>query len=399
MKHTILYYIYVLVAGTTLFPATAEGIRISPQELSVRNDSLQIFLEMDLNDVHVNNLTSVSFTLVLQALKKEGTSVELPPVIITGSKRFRFERRERALSSGEIAATPYLVLIDNHKTISKNINYRISIPYASWMQNARLLLRQEVKDCCDLQLLGVDTLVQRIALKDLPVFTPDTVLQKNKPLTVKKTATTDNSVPHIKNNEKSYVDEVPHQEREQEIVPVSPARKTRDTESLVLYFDYPIGKDDIYPDLKNNRYEIDKIDRLFAPLRREHFVSVRSIRICGYSSPDGNYGNNERLAEARSRFFSIYLRSLYGIPRGLVEVSSVAEDWEGLVDLLERDDPPYREAVLRVIGRYGIFNGREKYLMELQGGYPYKDMLRNFFPRLRRIEVIVRYEDDKKESE
>lgn len=399
MKHTILYYIYVLVAGTTLFPATAEGIRISPQELSVRNDSLQIFLEMDLNDVHVNNLTSVSFTLVLQALKKEGTSVELPPVIITGSKRFRFERRERALASGEIAATPYLVLIDNHKTISKNINYRISIPYASWMQNARLLLRQEVKDCCDLQLLGVDTLVQRIALKDLPVFTPDTVLQKNKPLTVKKTATTDNSVPHIKNNEKSYVDEVPHQEREQEIVPVSPARKTRDTESLVLYFDYPIGKDDIYPDLKNNRYEIDKIDRLFAPLRREHFVSVRSIRICGYSSPDGNYGNNERLAEARSRFFSIYLRSLYGIPRGLVEVSSVAEDWEGLVDLLERDDPPYREAVLRVISRYGIFNGREKYLMELQGGYPYKDMLRNFFPRLRRIEVIVRYEDDKKESE
>ncbi|WP_455637610.1 DUF3868 domain-containing protein [Parabacteroides sp.] len=399
MKHTILHYIYVLITGIIFFPATLQAIRISPQELSVRNDSLQMVFEMDLNDVHVNSLTSVSFTLILQALQKQDAAVELPPVIITGSKRFRFERRERALASGEIAATPYLVLVDNHRTVSKNINYRISVPYASWMQNARLLLRQELKDCCDLQLLGVDTLVQRIALKDLPVSVPDTVLQKNKPLTVKKTATTDNSVPHIKNNEKSYVDEVPHQEREQEIVPVSPARKTRDTESLVLYFDYPIGKDDIYPDLKNNRYEIDKIDRLFAPLRREQFVSVRSIRICGYSSPDGNYGNNERLAEARSRFFSIYLRSLYGIPRGLVEVSSVAEDWEGLVDLLERDDPPYREAVLRIIGRYGIFNGREKYLMDLQGGYPYKDMLKHFFPRLRRIEVIVRYEDDKTENE
>lgn len=400
MKHTILYYIYVLVAGTTLFPATAEGIRISPQELSVRNDSLQIFLEMDLNDVHVNNLTSVSFTLVLQALKKEGTSVELPPVIITGSKRFRFERRERALASGEIAATPYLVLIDNHKTVSKNINYRISIPYASWMQNARLLLRQELKDCCDLQLLGVDTLVQRIALKGLPenrpVPVPDTGSQENRPLLTDKIPTNVDNASFIINSDKPSVSVFPCQARAQDSVPTKP---TRDTESLVLYFDYPIGKDDIYPDLKNNRYEIDKIDRLFAPLRREHFVSVRSIRICGYSSPDGNYGNNERLAEARSRFFSIYLRSLYGIPRGLVEVSSVAEDWEGLVDLLERDDPPYREAVLRVISRYGIFNGREKYLMELQGGYPYKDMLRNFFPRLRRIEVIVRYEDDKKESE
>lgn len=37
--------------------------------------------------------------------------------------------------------------------------------------------------------------------------------------------------------------------------------------------------------------------------------------------------------------------------------------------------------------------------MELQGGVPYKDMLRHFFPRLRRIEVIVRYEDDKTENE
>ncbi|WP_304252340.1 DUF3868 domain-containing protein [Parabacteroides gordonii] len=391
MKHTILHYIYVLLAGVIFFPATLQGIRISPQELSVRNDSLQIFLEMDLNDVHVNNLTSVSFTLILQAMNKEATAVELPPVIITGSKRFRFERRERALASGKVSATPYLVLIDNHKTVSKNINYRISVPYASWMQNARLLLRQEVKDCCDLQLLGIDTLVQHIALKGFPEHnlkhSPE-----HSPVPVLDTGSQENSpLPAAKVVKKSTntVYAAPCQARERD----------SDTESLVLYFDYPIGKDDIHPDLKNNRYEIDKIDRLFAPLRRERFVSVRSIRVCGYSSPDGNYGNNERLAEARSRFFSIYLRSVYGIPRGLVEVSSVAEDWEGLVDLLERDNPPYREAVLRVISRYGIFNGREKYLMELQGGVPYKDMLRHFFPRLRRIEVIVRYEDDKTENE
>lgn len=404
MKHTILHYMYVLLAGTLFFPATLQGIRISPQEISVRNDSLQLFLEMDLNDVHVDNLTSVSFTLVLQAVKKQGTSVELPPVIISGSKRFRFERRERALASGQIAPIPYLVLIDNHKTVSKNINYRISVPYASWMQDARLLLRQEVKDCCDLQLLGVDTLVQHIALKDCPAYDPkhrpvpvlDTGSQDNRPFPARKRIATADSV-----------NAVPCQAREQVSdpvnvpvsIPAKPVRKPVNTESLVLYFDYPIGKDDIHPDLKNNRYEIDKVDRLFAPLQREHFVSVRSVRICGYCSPDGNYGDNERLAEARSRFFSIYLRGVYGIPRGLVEVSSVAEDWEGLVDLLERDQPPYREAALRVITRYGIFNGREKHLMELQGGSPYKDMLRHFFPRLRRIEVIVRYEDDKTEDE
>ena len=188
MKHTILHYIYVLLAGTLFFPAMLQGIRISPQEISVRNDSLQLFLEMDLNDVHVNNLTSVSFTLVLQAVKKQDTLVELPPVIISGSKRFRFERRERALASGEVAPTPYLVLIDNHKTVSKNIKYRISIPYASWMQHARLLLRQEVKDCCDLQLLGVDTLKRNLSVstvqlaKNNPVPALDAGSHKDKPV-------------------------------------------------------------------------------------------------------------------------------------------------------------------------------------------------------------------------
>ena len=32
----------------------AEGIRIVPQSVTVKNDSLHLWLEMDLNSVHVN---------------------------------------------------------------------------------------------------------------------------------------------------------------------------------------------------------------------------------------------------------------------------------------------------------------------------------------------------------
>lgn len=387
----------ILIVGLSvcLLQADAEGIRIIPHSILVRNDSLHLSLEMDLNAVRVNTLTAISFTPILKGNREQ---LELAPVVITGNKRYRFERRERALTDRNTPLPiPYLILKDNRKTGSKHIQYEVSTPYVSWMRTASLLLRQEIKDCCDLQLLGVDTLVQHITLKGFPeqnpkhspVPMPDTRTQKSRTVPrgkiTSKTIHTTDSVLHIINSDKPSISAIPCQVRE--------------PESLVLYFDYPIGKDDIHPEFKNNRYEIDKIDRLFAPLRREHFVSVRSIRICGYSSPDGNYGNNEQLAEARSRFFSIYLRSVYGVPRGLVKVSSVAEDWEGLVDLLERDNPSYREAVLRLISRYGIFNGRERHLIELQGGYPYKDMLKHFFPRLRRIEVIVRYEDDKTKYE
>ena len=386
MKQIILHYILCISGLLLLLPLDtleAQGIRIVPQRISVKNDSLHVQLQMDLNEVRVGRSRAFIFTPQLLGAGKQQLS--LPAVVISGAIRDRQDRREAALSLCKECTVPYLRIRDS-RNVSKNITYHISIPYASWMKHAMLLLKQESRECCGNELLAVDTLQCDLGLAAVAGI-PQLPVAKTKP--------------H------------PEEAVQPKVVKPEPVAVTRPkstmvstskvasatTESAVLYFDYPIGKDDIHPDLKNNRYEIDKIDRLITPLQRTHFASVKSIRICGYCSPDGNYGDNERLAEARSRFFSIYLRSMYGIPRGLIEVSSVAEDWEGLVDLLMRDNPPYRDAALRVISRYGIFNGREKYLMELQGGSPYKDMLRHFFPKLRRIEVIVRYEEDKTEVE
>ena len=386
MKQVLLYNIYVYIVYLFLLPAgciKAQGIRIVPQRISVKNDSLHVLLRMDLNEVRVGR--SRAFLFTPQLLGEGKQLLSLPAVVISGSIRDRQDRREAALSLCKECTVPYLRIRDS-RNVSKNITYRISIPYASWMQHAMLLLKRESRECCGNELLAVDTLQCDLGLAAVAGI-PQLPIAKTKlhPEEAVK--------PKVVKPEPVAVT------RPKSIMVSTSKVASATTESVVLYFDYPIGKDDIHPDLKNNRYEIDKIDRLIAPLQRTHFASVKSIRICGYCSPDGNYGDNERLAEARSRFFSIYLRSMYGIPRGLIEVSSVAEDWEGLVDLLMRDNPPYRDAALRVISRYGIFNGREKYLMELQGGSPYKDMLRHFFPKLRRIEVIVRYEEDKTEVE
>ena len=386
MKQVLLYNIYVYIVYLFLLPGgcmKAQGIRIVPQRISVKNDSLYVQLRMDLNEVRVGRNRAFIFTPQLLGEGKQQLS--LPAVVISGSIRDRQDRREAALSFHKESIAPYLRIRDS-RNVSKNITYRISIPYASWMRHAMLLLKQESRECCGNELLAVDTLQCDLGLAAVAGI-PQLPVVKMKPHPEEAVK------PKVVKPEPAVVT------RPKSTMVSTSKVASATTESVVLYFDYPIGKDDIHPDLKNNRYEIDKIDRLIAPLQRTHFASVKSVRICGYCSPDGNYGDNERLAEARSRFFSIYLRSMYGVPRGLVKVSSVAEDWEGLVDLLMRDNPPYRDAALRVISRYGIFNGREKYLMELQGGSPYKDMLRHFFPKLRRIEVIVRYEEDKTEVE
>ena len=170
---------------------------------------------------------------------------------------------------------------------------------------------------------------------------------------------------------------------------VEPAKKLDEKE--VFHIDYPLGSDNVSPDYHNNRAELHKLDSLLSPLSAGNYSSLEYVRVCGYASPDGTYIDNERLAGSRARFFASYIYSTCGIPRSRIETTCVAEDWEGLSMLLQSEQPPYADAALSIIRNVGIFNGREKQLMELRGGAPYRDMLRHFFPRLRRLEVSVRW--------
>ena len=404
-------YTLILILGVMLlFPlsgtAATKGIRIVPRSAWVKNDSLHLSILMDLEDVQVNTYTAVTFTPVL---KNKQSTLELPAVILTGGSRHRFDRREQALQTNKNRqAAPFLTIIENRHTAgSKKVDYLITVPYAAWMQQSSLLLRQDLKDCCDTQTLGIDTLRYRLPFASaLHTETATVTKEQNEnkaitkrvlPHTVRPAKTGNHATPvlpapqHIEKIVWSNSDLDLYIPMVSFLTPDLTGPDKHHTESAILYIDYPLGKDDIYPDYKDNRKEIDKIDRILSPLSNNRFSTFERIQVRGYSSPDGPYGENERLAQARSRLFAGYIRDAYDLPRHRIEVSSVAEDWEGLKELLQQTQPPYADAVLRIIRKYGIFNGREKQLMDLQGGMPYKDMLRRFFPKLRRIEVVVEY--------
>ena len=48
---------------------------------------------------------------------------------------------------------------------------------------------------------------------------------------------------------------------------------------------------------------------------------------------------------------------------------------------------PYAEAVCFIIDNYGIFEGCETYLMQLEDGRVYGGLLRDILPYLRRVEL------------
>ena len=243
---------------------------------------------------------------------------------------------------------------------------------------AALLLRQEVKDCCDLQLLGVDTISVRLFTGQMIGRQTAPVRQYVEPLITAPSVTYSVRDIELYASMLSFLE--PTVEHDKKL-----------DKKAVFYIDYPLGSDNILPDYRNNRTELQKLDSLLSPLSAGDYSSMEHIRVCGYASPDGTYIDNERLATSRAGFFASYICSTYGIPRFRLETTSVAEDWEGLSVLLQSEQPPYAATVLSIIQHAGIFNGREKQLMDLRGGEPYRDMLHRFFPRLRRLEVSVRW--------
>ena len=91
-----------------------------------------------------------------------------------------------------------------------------------------------------------------------------------------------------------------------------------------------------------------------------------------------------RLPEAGEEFklysasviFTILQSRYPAIPGSLYSVRFGGENWDDLVKALQTSDMPDRQAVLDIIDRYSITEGREAKLMALKGGAPWRYMPR-----------------------
>lgn len=349
------------------------GIRIIPQNMEVRDDSVRIDLKIMANGIRIPSEQSLS---LVPELHYKGKRVVLPPVVLSGSQRARFDRREETVDPDPKKIEPYHVWVGARRGSSYNLRYRVSIPYASWMEHASLILKQVSKDCCTELLLANDVLTKDINLTP-PCAQPG--VQQPALATVP-------AVRVIREVESSAFSDMVNY-----LVPKDEPVKVR-TSTATAYIDYPKGVSTVVPSFGNNKAELSKVDVLLQPLLKDNMARFRHIQITGYSSPDGAYYDNEALSKRRSEGFKTYLSRYYDLQQCPLLTAWVGEDWEGLRKLVNESSLPYKKSVNFIIDNYGIFEGRERYLMELDGGAPYKELLRDYFPKLRRIELMVAYE-------
>jgi outer membrane protein OmpA-like peptidoglycan-associated protein len=171
--------------------------------------------------------------------------------------------------------------------------------------------------------------------------------------------------------------------------PVERVKQRSETGSAFLEF--ASGQTEILRHFQNNAAELNKIQTLIETVRNDPSATITGISIKGYASPEGTYHTNLTLSEKRAVALKNYIRSTYGFSESLFTVSGLGEDWAGLDSLVSLSNLRDKQQILTIIRETNVFRGRERLLMDLSGGNPYRYMLQSLFPLLRRSEYRIDY--------
>lgn len=120
-----------------------------------------------------------------------------------------------------------------------------------------------------------------------------------------------------------------------------------------------------------------------------HSVHIDSITVYAWASPEGGYPHNVWLSEKRAAAAKELLLELAAdttrLNEGKIKISPLAENWPGLIELVERDYRlPNRDKLLRILHAEGIGEETRKWrIKNLDGGYTWNYLKRHYMKQLR----------------
>ena len=258
---------------------------------------------------------------------------------------------------------PFQILKGFGSDGKRQVEYSVSIPFETWMEDARLDIHEEVMGCCKPgKLISASPLFSMVAMEKLPVTETYQV------------------IPHI-----SYV--------QPEVEPV----KRREV-SCEAFLDFVVSKTDIKADYMNNPVELKKISDMIEEVKGDSSIIVRGISVIGYASPEGSFIFNRQLSEGRAKALVHYLLPRFSFPEEMYNVEYGGENWDGLRKMVAESDMPEKEGILDIIDHvpaainYKTNTSRKKSLMLYKLGNPYRYMLREFYPHLRKAVCKLNYD-------
>ena len=147
---------------------------------------------------------------------------------------------------------------------------------------------------------------------------------------------------------------------------------------------YPVNDTELHENYHENQSALRSI--------RDHFKKsprIDSIVIFSYSSPEGPYKLNKRLAEERGNrareYLLAHMPAERHFPDSMIIIRPTAENWEGLYEMVS-ESYPYsdKQDVLDLLNRTDLHPDTKKArLKKLNNGGPWEYIKTNILPQLR----------------
>ncbi len=300
------------------------------------------------------NLVQVSMTLPLDSIRvSSNRTVVFEPVLVNGSDSITFptvgiygHNRYIHLERGAREVTTDQTLKASHA--HSPLPYSATADWQEWMDGATLALRRTDYGCC----ANIEGEASRpLALLEIPR---------------------------------------PFEPQFQYIRPVADAVKSRQVSGRA-FIDFPVNRTEIYPDYRGNVKELAKIRSTIDSVKNDADITVRTLTIHGYASPEGSYANNERLAKGRTEALAAYVNGLYHFPAGVIRTEWTPEDWAGLRAYVESNSIDNRDGILALIDSDLAPDVKDA---RIRADYPstYAFLLREVYPALRHSDYTIDFD-------
>lgn len=310
----------------------------------VRNGNLMtVAMNLETQDMHLKS----NQAMVITPMLVNGTdTASLTPVGVYGRTAW-VQFRRGILKT--IPAKDQIALKYNKK--SEALAYEEHIPYQEWMNGSSLILQKDMYGCasCNQGEYTSDPLLSYYE-EGVPAFSPALIYQ----------------------------------------AAVAEGVKVRELSGRA-FVDFPVNKIIIYPDYRNNIYELGKIIATIDSVKNDPDIQVTSITIKGTASPEGPYDNNVYLAKNRTIALKDYVTTLYNFPKDFIQTDYNPVDWPGLREWLMNNNLNHKEEILAIVNSDIESYARNS---KIKKDFPaeYEWLLRNVYPALRHSDYRIEYQ-------
>lgn len=280
--------------------------------------------------------------IIIPGLTAPGHSATLPAAGIYSRNRYYHHMR----NNGGIMITGRDEQSYRAKQHPSQITLTADIPYEEWMEEATLGITVQTCGCC-----GSILSEEHASLASIPHYTPTYIY----------------------------------------ITPKAEEVKVRELSGRA-FIDFVVNKTDIREDYRGNASELTKIRATIDSVRNDKDITVKSLSLKGYASPEGRYESNARLAEGRTKALKEYVNSLYHFEKGFISADFQPEDWEGYRHMVEESSLPHKAEILALMDRTDL--APDPLEWKIKSTYPgdYKVILKDFFPALRHTDYAIHFE-------